>query len=106
MFENPRIGRQTRNFTTNAPTILDLKSSSEQIFSKNWRWIPPNYLEWAVLRSNSADNQKVFLQPLRTGLKRNQFARDTFAWPESRFAICLVDSWMTPTNGCLGLCCD
>ena len=34
MFENPRIGRQTRNFTTNAPTILDLKSSSEQIFSK------------------------------------------------------------------------
>ena len=32
MFENPRGGRQARNFTTNVPKILDLKSSSEQIF--------------------------------------------------------------------------
>ena len=34
MSENPRRGRQTRNFTTNVPKILDLKSSSEQIFSR------------------------------------------------------------------------
>ena len=34
MFENPRRGRQARNFTTNAPKILDLKSSSEQICSR------------------------------------------------------------------------
>ena len=34
MFENPRRGRQARNFATNAPKILDLKSSSEQIFSR------------------------------------------------------------------------
>ena len=34
MFENPRRGRQARNFTTNAPKILDLKSSSEQLFSR------------------------------------------------------------------------
>ena len=34
MFENPRRGRQARNFTKNVPKILDLKSSSEQIFSK------------------------------------------------------------------------
>ena len=34
MFENPRRGRQARNFTTNVPKILDLKSSSEQIFSQ------------------------------------------------------------------------
>ena len=34
MFENPRKGKQARNFTTNAPKILDLKSSSEQIFSR------------------------------------------------------------------------
>ena len=34
MFENPRRGRQARDFTTNAPKILDLKSSSEQIFSR------------------------------------------------------------------------
>ena len=32
MFENPRRGRQARNFTTNVPKILDLISSSEQIF--------------------------------------------------------------------------
>ena len=40
MFENPRRGRQARNFTTNVPKILDLKSSSEQICSENWRWVP------------------------------------------------------------------
>ena len=34
MFKNPRRGRQARNFTTNAAKILDLKSSSEQIFSR------------------------------------------------------------------------
>ena len=34
MFENPSRGRQAKNFTTNAPKILDLKSSSEQIFSR------------------------------------------------------------------------
>ena len=39
-FENPRRGRQERNLTTNVPKILDLKSSSEQIFSKNCRWVP------------------------------------------------------------------
>ena len=34
MFENPRRGRQARNFTTNVPKIIDLKLSSEQIFSR------------------------------------------------------------------------
>ena len=32
MFENPRRGMQGRIFTTNVPKILDLKSSSEQMF--------------------------------------------------------------------------
>ena len=40
MFENPRRGRQARNFTKTVLKILDLKSSSEQIFSENWRWVP------------------------------------------------------------------
>ena len=40
MFENPRRGRQARNFTTNVPKILDRKSSSGQIFSENCRWMP------------------------------------------------------------------
>ena len=39
-FENPRRGRQARNSTTNVPKILDLKSCSEQIISKNCRWMP------------------------------------------------------------------
>ena len=40
MFKNPRRGRRARNFTTNVPKILDLKTSSEQIFSENCRWVP------------------------------------------------------------------
>ena len=40
MFENPRRGRQARNFTTNVPKIADRKSSSEQIFSETCRWVP------------------------------------------------------------------
>ena len=32
MFENPRRSSQARNFRTNVPKILDLKSTSEQIF--------------------------------------------------------------------------
>ena len=46
MFENPRRGRQPKNFTTNVPKILDLKSSSEQIFSENCRWVPPSCPEF------------------------------------------------------------
>ena len=42
MFENPRRDGQARNFTTNVSKILDLKSSSEQIFSENCRWVPLN----------------------------------------------------------------
>ena len=40
MFENPRRDRQARNFTTNVLKMLDLKSSSEQIFSENCCWVP------------------------------------------------------------------
>ena len=40
MFQKPRRGRPARNFTKKVPKILDLKSSSEQIFSENWRWVP------------------------------------------------------------------
>ena len=43
MFENPRRGRQARHFTTNAPKILDLKSSSEQIFSRKLPLAAPEF---------------------------------------------------------------
>ena len=49
MFENPRRDRQARNFTINVAKILDLKSSSEQIFSENCRWVP---LYFALALSN------------------------------------------------------
>ena len=67
MFENPRRGRQTRNFTTNVPKILDLKSASEQIFSENWRWVPlfhsrgtkPAY--WDAKVALGQDQQKAYI---------------------------------------------
>ena len=43
MFENPRRGRQARNFTTNVPKILDLKSSSEHIFFRKLSLGAPSY---------------------------------------------------------------
>ena len=46
MIENPRRGRQAGNFTTNVPKILDLKSSSGQIFSENSRWVPLANAQW------------------------------------------------------------
>ena len=56
MFENPRRGRQARNFSINVPKILDLKSSSEQIFSKIDVGCPVIGVageEYRSLRSNS-----------------------------------------------------
>ena len=49
MFENPRTCRQGRNLTTKISKILDLKSSSEQIFSENCRWVPLNEEDWTML---------------------------------------------------------
>ena len=46
MFENPRRGRQARGFTTDVPKSIDLKSSSEQIFSENCRWVPLSLKSW------------------------------------------------------------
>ena len=54
MFENPRRGRQARNFTTNVPKILDLKSSSEQIFSRKLSLGAPDMSEVATLASSTS----------------------------------------------------
>ena len=52
VFENPRRGRQARNFTTNVPNFFDLKSSSEQIFSENDAGCPwPKSILGRVLES-------------------------------------------------------
>ena len=42
MFENPRRGRQARNFTENDPKTLDLKSSSEQIIFRKLSFGAPD----------------------------------------------------------------
>ena len=49
MFENPRRGRQARNFTTNVPKILDLKSSSEQIFFRELSLGAP--VDWPLTKA-------------------------------------------------------
>ena len=50
MFENPRRSRQARNFTTNVPKILDLKSSSEQIFFRKLSLGAPGDLPFSVIK--------------------------------------------------------
>ena len=50
MFENPRRDRQARNFTTNVPKILDLKSSSEQIFFRKLSLGAPGFYSEPSLR--------------------------------------------------------
>ena len=56
LFENPRRSMQARNFTTNVPKILDLKSSSEQIFFRKLSLGAP--AQWLLLLfiSNSLAN--------------------------------------------------
>ena len=51
MFENPRRGGQARNFTTNDPKILDLKSSSEQIFSRKLPLGAPDKIRYMASRN-------------------------------------------------------
>ena len=54
MFENPRRGKQARNFTTNVSKILDLKSSSEQIFFRKLSLGAPDNSSLVFSRLGSA----------------------------------------------------
>ena len=65
MFENPRRGRQARNFTTNVPKILDLKSSSEQIFSENCRWVPLHFVYVLLLDTSEMSYELSFTRQNR-----------------------------------------
>ena len=56
MLENPRRGRQGRNFTTNVSKILDLKSSSEQIFFRKLSLGAPDYSKVLNTSSHSTKN--------------------------------------------------
>ena len=67
MFENPTRDRQAINFTTNVPKIPDLKSSFEEIFSKNWRWVP--------LICNKPPSAFALMETVSRKFKRNHFRR-------------------------------
>ena len=42
-------GQVARNFTTNVPKIVELKLSSEPIFSKNWRLGASDWSHWSAI---------------------------------------------------------
>ena len=76
MFENPRRGKQARNFTTNVPKILDLKSSSNQIFSKNFCLVPLIFVDLQRYykdpqRQNSLKDPHGFHEDLLTILRQS-----------------------------------
>ena len=81
MFENPTRGRQEINFGTNVPKNLDLKSSSEQIFSKNWRWVPLLSSQFCCITQISPASLILPHRPHETSLKsstRNSEGTDFF----------------------------
>ena len=60
MFENPRRGRQARNFRTNAPKILDLKSSSEQVFSRNLPLGAPDVCNLKTVKNSKRQMRQLY----------------------------------------------
>ena len=76
MFENPRTCRQAQNLTTKISKILDLKSSSEQIFSENCRWVPLNFVD----RHNS----------INLSLTRSKMAEPTYFLRNCALVFCWV----------------
>ena len=101
MFENPRRGRQARNFTINVPKILDLQSSSEQIFSENWRWVP---LVHFILNMHwSVHSKSLRLQPARRHAgSTNVFFfltdRAIFVWPWKMVSISVCYLFYQPMD--------
>ena len=70
-------GRQARNFTTNVPKILDLKSSSKQIFFRKLTSGAPDYY---ILNKQSLGLKARFK---RMGVKNMPFhykCRDLCGW--------------------------
>ena len=84
MFENPRRGRQARNFTTNVPKILVLKSSSEQIFSRK---LPLGALVELINTYNQI--RILLMSPLSHWIKRR---RINYKWSHALlgFVLCFI----------------
>ena len=103
MFENPSRGRQAGNFATNVPKILDLKSSSEQIFPENCRWVllitfdnlfPPHYDILAKTRSTENDDGCHAIPPKWRWFTREHYSVVSFSFslsfssPNLKLSIC------------------
>ena len=67
MYENPRRGRQARNFGTNVSKILALKSSSEQIFFRKLSLGTPEEGDFSSLVPTA--EVKIALKTARDGEK-------------------------------------
>ena len=89
MFENPRRGRQARNFTTIVSKILDLKSSSEQIFFRKLSLGAPEkrtteWLQTLLFRSyDDSFGQAIQKRnDIQAGLSKMtiQFLEESFGW--------------------------
>ena len=72
IFENPRRDRQARNFVTNDPKILDLKSSSNRYF--------PNIDVGCPCDKNSI---RIHIVPR---CSRSTESSSTKSWPGARFS--------------------
>ena len=80
---------QARNLTTNVPKILDLKSSSEQIFSKNGRWVPLTIiLMWqGMMLTRLLFNKKTKMRRKRRCMTNWTLLQNFFASTERRERI-------------------
>ena len=89
MFENPRRGRQARNFTTNVSKILDLKSSSEQIFFRKLSLGAPDIISLInPLVSDTRDYSRIKQDSLTIYLKTSRCSVSLFsAVSENAFAM-------------------
>ena len=99
MFENPRRGMQARNFTRNVPKILAVKSSSEQIFSENCRWVPlvSFFAIWFLHGVSQLNVTRIV--GLETVNRLYFEARNHAYWPSPFQLITSIDrSWLPPKS--------
>ena len=90
MFENPRKGRQPRNFIQNVPKILVLKSSSEQIFSENWLGCPRFIIQkWQAKHKYGFENLELVLKVKHVEEKNIAFRLERLQGPFSKVPFLL-----------------
>ena len=90
MFENPRRGRQARNFTENDPKILDLKSSSEQIIFRKLSLGAPDWWACKLTSVNSVESLKLQVRVVSASFKLyNMLKTQREIWSFSKESLIL-----------------